>query len=138
MKKCWIEFTATWRHSPMTFWVHRASDGVPSYRARRFDPPAPRPVPGRGYPYFFVELDGFTFEFASLDEIDFCMARLGERHLRDTQSETRGVSGAGSYWQNKLPKTVLSWRYRRKAVKYIAKCRTTFERVLAGEIQGVS
>ena len=135
MKRCWIEFTDTWRRSPMTLWVHRAVDGEPWYRAQRFDPPAPRPVPGRGYPYFFIELDGFTFEFASLDELDFCIARLGQRHLPDTEPETQGVSGPGAYWQNKLPKGVLSWRYRRKAVKYLATCRGEFERSLAALVR---
>jgi len=118
----------------MTFWVHRAADGKPWYRAQRFDPPAPRPLPGRGYPYFFVELNGFTFEFASLDEIDFCIARLGHRHLPDTGPETSGVSGPGAHWQNKLPKETLTWRYRQKAVKYLAKCRAEFERSLAAAV----
>jgi hypothetical protein len=135
MKRCWIEFTETWRHGPMTFWVHRAADGKQWYRARQFNPPAPLPVPGRGYPFFFVEVDGFVFEFASLDELDFCIARLGLRHLPDSEPETHDVSGPGAYWQNKLPKAVLSWRYRQKAVKYLAKCRAAFERTLAAEVQ---
>ena len=135
MKRRWIEFADTWRRSPMTFWVHHAADGKPWYSAQRFDPPAPQPVPGKGYPYFFVELDGFTFEFASLDEVDFCISRLGQRHLPDTKAETRGVSGPGAYWQNKLPKGVLSWRYRQKAVKYLTTCRGEFERFLAAPIR---
>ncbi|MBI1914645.1 MAG: hypothetical protein HYS12_07890 [Planctomycetes bacterium] len=137
MKRYWIEYTETWRRGPMTFWVHRATDDEPWYRARQFAPPAPPIVPGQGYPYFFVEVDGFTFEFASLDEIDFCIARLGQRHLPDTEPETHGVSGPGAYWQNKLPKGVLSWRYRQKAVKYLAKCRAEFARSLAAQGVGV-
>jgi hypothetical protein len=135
MKHCWTEFSDIWRCSPMTIWVHRAADGEPWYRAKRFDPPAPQPVPGRGYPYFFVEIDGFTFEFASLEEIDFCIVRLNHRHLPDTERETRGVSGPGSYWQNKLPKGVLSWRYRQKAVKYLSRSRAKFERSLSALVQ---
>jgi hypothetical protein len=131
MKRHWIEYTETWRHGPMTFWVHRAADGEPWYRARQFDPPPPPPVPGRGFPFFFVELDGFTFQFASLEEIDFCIARLGQRHLPDTTAETCDVSGPGAYWQNRLPREVLSWRYRQKAVKYLARCRAEFARALA-------
>ena len=120
----------------MTFWVHQAADGEPWYRSRRFDPPAPRPVPGRGWPYFFAELDGFTFEFASLDEIDFCIARLGMRHLPDTEPETRLVSGPNAYWQNRLPGWVLTWRYRQKAVKYLAGCRAAFEQSVAAAVRG--
>jgi hypothetical protein len=131
MKRCWIEYTAEWRRGPMTFWVHRAADGEPWHCAREFDPPSPAPVPGRGYPFFFVELDGFTFQFASLDELEFCVARIGQRHLPDTDRETAGRSGPGAYWQNKLPKSTLSWRYRQKAVRYLARCRAEFARALA-------
>ncbi len=134
MKRYWIEFTDSWRRGPMTFWVHRAADGKPWHRAQRFNPPVPRLVPSQGYPYFIVELDGFTFEFASLYEIDFCIARLGQRHLPNTERETRGISGPGAYWQNKLPKEALSWRYRQKVVKYLAKCRMKFEQALEEEI----
>lgn len=137
MKRCWIEYTDKWRHSPMTFWVHHAADGEPWYRARHFDPPAPRIVPGRGYPYFFVEFDGFTFQFASLEEMDFCIARLCQRHLPDTTPETVGITGPNAHWQNRLPKAVLSWRYRQKAVKYLAKCRMTFTRSLAEQGGGM-
>ena len=135
MKKCWIEFTEKWRHSPMTYWVHRPADGKRWFRAQAFEPPLPLPVPGRGYAYFFVELDGFTFEFASLKEIDFCIARLGQRHLPETAQEIQAVCGPGGYWQNKLPKDVLSWRYRQKAVKYLGTCRGEFERSLALPVQ---
>jgi hypothetical protein len=93
-------------------------------------------MPGRGYPYFLVEVDGFTFQFASLDEIDFCMARLGERHLPDTGPEADGLSGPGAYWQNRLPKQVLSWRYRQKAIKYLSRCRAQFARELAEQKVG--
>lgn len=136
MKRGWIEYTDSWRRGPMTFWVHHAADGAPWYSAQRFTPPAPRVIPGRGYPYYFVEVDGFTFEFASLAELNFCVARLGQRHLPDTEPETQGQSGPSPYWQNKLPKAVLSWRYRQKAVKYLHKCREEFARELAS--QGVT
>jgi hypothetical protein len=114
----------------MTFWVHHSADEEPWYRARQYDPPAPDVVPGRGYPYFFVEVDGFTFQFASLAEIDFCLACLGQRHLPDTGPETQGRTGPGAYWQNKLPKAVMSWRFRQKAVKFLAHCREEFAKEL--------
>jgi hypothetical protein len=133
MKRGWIEYGESWRRGPMTFWVHQADDGQPWHDAERFEPAAPRAIPGRGYPYYLVEIDGFTFEFSSLAEIDFCIARLGQRHLSDTEPETRGRSGPGAYWQNKLPKSVLSWRYRQKAVKFLSKAREEFEKELAAQ-----
>src|SRR5438445_9106088 len=133
MRRSGIEYAENWRGGPMTFWVHQAADGQPWHEAERFEPPAPRAVPGRGYPFYFVEMDDFTFEFASLAEIDFCIARLSQRHLPDTTAETRGRSGPGAYWQNQLPKSVLSWRYRQKAVKFLGKARKDFEKELAGQ-----
>jgi hypothetical protein len=135
MKRSWIEYSKEWRQSPMSFWVHRATDGKAWHQAKEFNPAMPRPVAGLGYPYFFVECDGFIFEFASLDEIDACVARLSQRHLPDTEQEAKGMSGPGAFWQNKLPKSVLSWRYREKAVKYLRQCRELFTRSLTAESQ---
>ena len=39
----------------MTYWVHLPADGKPWHAARVFEPPAPRPVPGKGFAVFFVE-----------------------------------------------------------------------------------
>jgi len=80
----------------MTVWVHRPADGRPFGRAKLFAPPAPRPVPGLGYARFHVEVDGFTFIFASLAEVDRCVATLGRKTLPSTDRETDSLGRRAS------------------------------------------
>jgi hypothetical protein len=128
MKNFRIEYTEEWQRGPMTFWVHIEADGRPWYEATVFTPAAPSPIPGKGYPRFFVEVDGFTFEFASLDELEVCIDTLSQKLLPSTQCETqiRGT-GPGKHWLNRLPAGTHSWRYRQKAVKVLRKAREDFQ-----------
>lgn len=128
MKKHYIVYTEQWRRSPMSFWVHIETDNQPWFRAKTFHPPLPGIVSGRGYPYYFVEYDGFTFEFASLAELEMCISVLGQRLLPSTEKETtRRGTGPGLHWLNKLPGHVRPWRYREKAVKYLRHAKAEFE-----------
>jgi hypothetical protein len=131
VKKHWIEYRQSWTHQPMTFWVHVEADGKPWHEAQRFEPPAPKPVPGRGWPLFFVELDDFTFRFASLDELDVCVATLSQKALPTTRrlSADRGARiGPKSHWLSRLPKGTKSWRYRVRADEYLTHARVEFVR----------
>lgn len=115
-----LEYTDKWLREPMTFWVQVECDGRPWHEAESFDPPAPRPVAGKGYPSFFVEADGLTFEFASLQELAVCIATLSQKTLPSTDRETqkRGT-GPVRHWLNRLPPGTHSWRYRKKAVRIL-------------------
>lgn len=134
MKNYRIEYTPEWVRGPMSFWVHIEADGKPWHAAEEFSPPPPGPVPGRGYPHFFVEVDGFTFEFASLAELDVCLCTLCQKNLPATsrETQTRGT-GPSPHWLNRLPTGVHSWRYREKAVKVLREAREHFR----GEVRQV-
>lgn len=123
MKRHWIEFTPAWMPTPLTDWVHGAARREPS-------PPAdPWPIPGRGYPRFFVEVDGFTFEFSSLAELEACTATLSTRLLPSTRIETqRHAQPRGSHWLDQMPDATKPWRYRDKARNYLRRTRIEFER----------
>lgn len=115
----------------MTFWVHIEADGKAWYAAEKFDPPAPKPVPGRGWPVYFVEFDGFTFRFASLAELAVCVAILSRKVLPTTRqlSAERGTTaGPNSHWLSRMPKGTKSWRYRERAVRYLLEARENFVR----------
>jgi hypothetical protein len=115
----------------MTFWVH-----IPVYEGSRkhpvrYEPPMPKPVPGRGWPLFLVEQDGFTFRFSSLAELDVCVATLSQKLLPTTRrlSEIDGRgAGPNGHWLSRLPKGTKSWRYREKAVRSLLTARGDFVR----------
>lgn len=98
----------------MSFWVDNCANSTR--------------VAGKGFPYFSVQFDDFTFEFASLVELDTCKAVLSQKNLPDTTRETEAHgTGPGSYWLNTLPGRVKSWHYRSRAVVYLQKARGAFE-----------
>jgi hypothetical protein len=120
MKRYSVRFNDVLVPSPMTFWVHKPVDTPLWYQAMVFDPSLPSVVPGKGFPYVYVEFDDFVFGFASLAELDTCIAVLSQKNLPATDSEThaRGT-GPGAHWLNKLPGRVKSWRYRSRLVRYL-------------------
>lgn len=131
MKRHWIEYRDTPPVCPMTFWVHREADGKPWYEAEKFDPPRQAAVPGRGYPLFKVEYDGFVFEFSSKAEIRECIATLEKKLLPRSidLSRKRGTrKGPNSHWLSRLPADVKSWKFREGAVAYLRVALATFER----------
>lgn len=135
MKRFWIEYQTTEPVLPMTFWVHRATDGEQIWRvAEGFSPPRQEPIPGRGYPVFHVEFDGFTFVFASIEEIEECVATLSQKLLPrslDLSRKREVASGPNSHWLSKLPSKVKSWRYREKAVPVLLQALAHFKSELA-------
>ena len=115
----------------MSYWVHVEVDGSQWHESSEFEPPLPGPVAGKGYPRFFVEFDGCTFEFASLAELRVCITTLGQKLLPTTirLSKDRGSSmGPNSHWLSRLPPRTKPWRYRERAVAYLAKSLAEFER----------
>jgi len=131
MKRHWIEYHATWQHSPMTFWVYRADDDSRWHESTRFHPPAPRPIGGRGFPKFHVDLDGVAFQFASLHELRVCIDTLSKRVLPTTAQivRERGFTGLSNHvWLGRLPKKTHSLRYRERALPYLRKALSEFER----------
>lgn len=113
----------------MSYWVHHPADGRPWYQATVFEPPLPKPVPEHGYPHYYVEVNDFTFQFASIAELDVCIDVLGHKLLPNTTIETEAQqTGPGKHWLNKLPSKVKPWQYRERAVRYLQRARAAFVR----------
>jgi hypothetical protein len=128
MKKQRIEYEAEPTESPMTFWVTRPDDdGAKAPLRERVQPL----VPGRGYPLFYVEVDGFEFRFSSLREIRACIEVLSQKLLPTTLALAKGSGGLNTHWLSRLPGWVKDWKYREKAVKQLAAALPEFERALA-------
>ncbi len=114
MKRHWIEYTETWTPSPMSYWVR------PLSRIR---------IPGKGYPTFCVEVDDFTFRFASLNEMQACIEVLGKKLLPNTlRLAQQRNADPDEHWLRKMPEHTRPWRYREKAVKYLEKAMTAFHK----------
>ena len=128
MKRHWIEYTEKRKQGPMTYWVHVPSPTDPTDER----PPLPLAIPDKGFPYYFVEVDGFTFQFASLDEMRVCIETLGKKLLPNTLRLARDRGGdPREHWLRKMPDETKPWRYREKAVKYLARALQEFEAVRA-------
>lgn len=121
MKRVWIEYTPEWQPGSLTPWVH-GSSATPKVRK-----PTPWPLPGLGYPTFLVEFDDYTFRFSSLDELDECVAVLGQKLLPSTRTETmRRALPRGAHWLDEMPDWTKPWRYRERAAKFLARARKQF------------
>lgn len=125
MKRHWIEYRPQWTESPLSAWVHRhVESGV-----RR--PPPPSPIPGKGFAVYWVEVDGYTFQFASLAELGECIAVLGNKLLPSLLQLSR-VPGVApeQHWLRPMPDFTKPWRYRQKAVKYLRLALEDFEKTV--------
>jgi hypothetical protein len=132
MKRHWIEYI---NHSrtfyPMTRYVHRRVRVKPGSKEVEIIPPFPAEVFGKGYPIFKVEIDGFIFEFASLDELRVCIDTLEQKQLPRFGGRSRAITRTPRphrHWLNQLPAKVLKWKYREQAVKYLQKALKEFRK----------
>ena len=131
MKRCWIEYHDGWRDSAMSYQVDVEADGEPYYQAARFSPPRPGPAAGKGHARFFVDCDGFTFEFSSPLELDQCVEVLSQKHLPSTSelsARRLGRLGPNRHWLSRLPARAKPWKYRQLATRHLARARDAFER----------
>lgn len=132
VKRHWIEYGDEWTPGPMSFWVHIETDGQPWYAATHFDPPKPGPVTGRGYARYYVEVEGFTFRFASLWEVRACIQTLAQQvlpsTLRETLGRTRHGPGPNRHWLSRLPARLLPLRRRLRVVDYLERSLADFHR----------
>jgi hypothetical protein len=138
MKRHWIEYTEKRVPSPLSYWVHIDADGSDWFSARFFQPPLPFPVPDKGFATFWIECDGVVFKFASLDELRACIGVLARKLLPTTirlAQDRGGDIDPSRHWLSKLPLQAKPWRYREKAVKYLAKCLAEFEREIFGKVR---
>ena len=131
MKRQWIEYTDTFRISPMTVWVHRGQKGKHWFenKAEAYSPPLPKPVPGMGYANYYVEIDGTTFQFSSLVEMAELIRVFSMKNMPTSTRLSRDVSekgGPNSHWLSRLPAETKAWKYREKAVKQLKKARKEF------------
>jgi len=141
MKRHWIEFHPRWLHSPMTYWVYRCADESRWSDAKVYQPPAPPPLAGRGFPLFHVELGGVVFRFASLRELRVCIEVLSRKVLPTTAQLIRecGLTEFSNHvWLARLPAGTHSLRYRQKAVPFLKRALAAFEKEVPNQADSVT
>jgi hypothetical protein len=125
MKRAWVEFTPL--ASTGHVGVHRWWSGeIGRHFWRRLPPeewdPPVRPVPGKGYPDIYVEVDSFVFEFISTLEI-LESATVLERNLVDPRTSRRR-------WYRKLPASIKERNARSRVAALLRKVASAYDQQL--------
>lgn len=117
--KQWIEYVDDWRNAPMAYWVHVEQDGAHWRAATRYVPPAPSPVPHKGFRLLCVEIGDTVLHFSSEAQLAECIGVLSMKPLPTTRalSARRGTSlGPNGHWLSRLPAKLKSPRMRERVV----------------------
>ena len=91
-----------WLSAPVAYWVHVADPANPG----AFVPPAPAPVPHRGYVFLRVEYGPHEFVFSSPEQLQHFIEILSTKPLPTSRAlSARRGSGAGPnrHWLSRLP-----------------------------------
>ncbi len=126
MKKASVLYLDAYQATPLSFWTHRPLDAEVWADAKRFDPPLPGPVAGRGWAQLVVELDGVVVRFSSAAELDHFIDVLSRDPLPTTRrlSELRGTTlGPNRHWLSRLPSRAKPRDFRRRLVAYLQRVR---------------
>jgi hypothetical protein len=105
-----------WRTAPLAFWVHVPVEGNTSL----CEPPAPEPVPHKGYPVLRVPFEAHELQFSSLAQLDHFIQVLSTKPLPTSRqlSAQRGLPvGPNGHWLSRLPAKLKAPRKRAKLVQ---------------------
>lgn len=120
-------FTAT----PLSFWVHTNLDHEIWMHATDFDPPLPKPVPGKGWPMLTVAHNGLDLAFASAQELHHFMQVIAQNPLptADQLSKSRGTGLSTLHWLSRLPASAKSAPARKALFDYLIEIAPEFVEV---------
>lgn len=113
-------FTKQYQASPISFWVHQQLDAEIWDQATQFEPPLPKPIPGRGYVHCIVEHEDNELHFASRQELEHVIAVLSQKLLpTNTQLSRKRLTthGPNSHWLSRFPVKSKSWASRQRILK---------------------
>lgn len=126
MSKWDISYNDSFYRTIVSYWVHVGvdEDKCSYYSCKKFEPPFPAKVFGKGFPYLTIKTEGTSFVFASLAELDHCIDVLSQKNMPTTRmlSEKRDEnSGPNKHWLSRFPAKYKSWNKREKLVKAFQK-----------------
>ena len=117
-------FEKDWRTAPVAFWVHvpvKGSDVL-------CNPPAPEPIPHKGYAFLRVEFGLHELLFSAPAQLDHFIEVLATKPLpttRSLSSKRNAPVGPNGHWLSRLPASLKSPRTREKLVHALQLVRTT-------------
>ena len=126
MKHWKLHFSKTKVFTPISIWVHKAPKKS-SIQWRDFpfhEPPFPKKIPLKGFPYIEVIIFNFSFYFASSYEILHCIEVFNQKNLPSTKEliQTSSTTYSGyNHWLATLPGNLKSWKKRKKITKVLQK-----------------
>ena len=125
MKKWRVEYSQQRKFSPISWWVHQAINNKKTEwrHSENYEPPFPKPVVLKGFPYLIVSVGNFDLEFASSYEVEHCINILSQKNLPSTKSMVcpNFTTYKGyNHWLASFPAYLKSWKLRQKTVNLLA------------------
>ena len=126
MKKWRIEYNQKRKYSPISIWVHKTiSEEKDEWRiSDKYEPPFPKEVVLKGFPYLIVSVGDYELEFASSNELEHCISILSQTNLPSTKNMvcSSSTTYAGhNHWLASYPAELKSWKLRQKTVNLLSK-----------------
>lgn len=122
MKKWEITYHPKFPDTPISFWVYTQIDNPIWLRATLFDPPLPKPVPGKGFARLTVHIFNMDIYFASIEEVDHFLNIFSRKNMPTTQQLSRvrtAMYGPNRHWLSRFPAHLKSWKKREKIVELV-------------------
>ena len=122
MKKWRIEYSAEYKPSPLSFWVHKHLDNDVWRLASKFEPGLPKAIPLKGFPVLWVDAFGVPLWFSSIEEVEHFLEVIGVKnmptplHLTKKRNARYGPNG---HWLSRLPAQLKPWSKREKLIPIV-------------------
>lgn len=86
-------------------------------RSKTFNPPLPKSIPCKGYPYLIVDALGTELEFSSVAEAEHVYNVLSKRNMPTSKQlciKSGNKSGPNSHWLSQMPCQLKPWIKRQR------------------------
>lgn len=122
-ERYFFTFQPDWRWAPLAYWVHVPLGGAVWYgkTAPETDPPAPEPIPHRGFPVLHVEVASTVLAFSSTAQLDHFIAVMSTKPLPTSRQLAikRDTQLLNKHWLSRLPAELKGPRHREKLVRIL-------------------
>lgn len=122
MKKWRIHYRPHYKSSPISFWVHKHMGEDAWCHATKFDPPLPKAIPCKGFPFLVINALGTELEFSSVLEAEHFLDVISQKNMPTTGQLSRqrcDTYGPNTHWLSRLPSYLKPWVKRQKIIPII-------------------